>query len=89
MLFDINQSGKFGAHFFIQFSDLFDQCLGLLTVFLLNGLVELFSQVDDLAIFVRPILTWPRSAVDVAHRGALSKLPKSQRSAGRSNGTFA
>src|SRR6516164_5935086 len=39
--------------------------------------------------FVPPILTWRRSAVDVAHRGALSKLPKSQRSAGRSNGTFA
>src|SRR5262249_46912255 len=39
--------------------------------------------------FVHPPLTWRRSAVDVAHRGALSKLPKSQRSAGRSNGTFA
>ena len=39
-----------GTHFFIPFSDLFDQCLGLLTVFLLNGLVELFSQVDDLAM---------------------------------------
>jgi len=50
MLFDIDQGGKLGAHFFIQFSDLFDQCLGLLTVVLLNGLVELFSQVDDLAI---------------------------------------
>ena len=24
MLFDIDQSGKFGAHFFIQFSDLRD-----------------------------------------------------------------
>ena len=50
MLFDIDQGGKLGAHFFIQFSDLFDQCLGLLTVVLLNGLVELFSQVDDLAM---------------------------------------
>ena len=50
MLFDINQSSKFGTHFFIQFSDLFDQCLSLLYVFLLNSLVELLTQLADLAI---------------------------------------
>ena len=50
MLFDINQSGKFGAHFFIQFSDLFGQCVGLLSVFLLNSLDELLTQIVYLAI---------------------------------------
>jgi len=50
MLFDINQSGKFGTHFFIQFSDLFGQCLGVLSVFLLNSLDELLTQILDLAI---------------------------------------
>ena len=54
MLLNINQSGKFGAHLFIQFSDLFAQCLGLLTVFLLNGPVELVSQVVNLAIGLGP-----------------------------------
>jgi hypothetical protein len=50
MLFDINQSGKFGTHFFIQFSDLFGQCVGLLSVFLLNSLDELLTQIVDFAI---------------------------------------
>ena len=98
MLFDINQSGKFGTHFFVQFSDLFGQCIGLLSVFLLNGLEELLTQIVDLAIglglslvatkrdFVRPLSTWRHSAVDVAHRAVLSKLAKSLRSAPRSNG---
>ena len=47
MLFDINQSGKFRTHFFIQFSDLFGQCVGLLSVFLLNSLDELLTQIVD------------------------------------------
>jgi len=50
MLFDINQSGKCGTHFFMQFSDLFGQCVGLLSVFLLNSLDELLTQIVDLAI---------------------------------------
>jgi hypothetical protein len=50
MLFDINQSSKFGTHFFIQLSDLFGQCLGLLAVVLLNSLDELLTQFVDLAI---------------------------------------
>ena len=50
MLFDFNQSGKFGTHFLIQFSDLFGQCLGVLSVFLLNSLDELLTQILDLAI---------------------------------------
>ena len=41
MLFDINQSGKFGTHFFVQFNDLFGQCVGFLSVFVLNSLDEL------------------------------------------------
>ena len=36
--------------FFIQFSDLFGQCVGLLSVFLLNSLDELLTQILDLAI---------------------------------------
>jgi hypothetical protein len=47
MLFDINQSGKFGTHFFIHFSDLFGQCVGLLSIFLLNSLDELLTQIVD------------------------------------------
>ena len=50
MLFDINHGSKFGTHFFIQFSDLFGQRLGLLSVFLLNDLEELLTQILDLAI---------------------------------------
>ncbi len=50
MLFDINQSCKFGTHFFIQFNDLFGQCVGLLSVFLLNSLDELLTQIVELAI---------------------------------------
>src|SRR5215472_12754054 len=50
MLFDINKSGEFGTHFFIQFSDLFGQRLNLLSVFLLNDLEELLTQILDLAI---------------------------------------
>ena len=46
MLFDINQSSKFGTHFFRQFSDLFGQCVGLLSVFLLNSLDELLTQIS-------------------------------------------
>ena len=49
MLFDVDQGGKFGTHFFIQLSDLFGQCLGLLAVFLLNGLLKLLTQILDLA----------------------------------------
>ena len=48
MLLDIDQGGKFGTHFFIQFSDLSGQCLGFLVVFLLNSLIKLL--VVDLAI---------------------------------------
>ena len=43
MLFDINQSGKIGTHFFKQFSELFGQCVGRLSVFLLNSLDELLT----------------------------------------------
>jgi len=47
MLFDINQSGKFGTHFCIQYRDLFGQCVGLLSIFLLNSLDELLTQIVD------------------------------------------
>jgi len=50
MLFDIDQGGKIRTHLFIQFSDLFGQCLGVLSVFLLNSLDELLTQILDLAI---------------------------------------
>ena len=50
MLFDINQRGKFGTDFFLQFSNLFGQCVGRLSVFLLNSLDELLTQFVDLAI---------------------------------------
>ena len=43
-------NGKFGTHFLIQFSDLFGQCVGFLSVFLLNSLDELLTQIVDLAI---------------------------------------
>ena len=43
MLFDIDQGGKFGTHLFIQFSNFFGQCLGLLLVFLRSGLNELLT----------------------------------------------
>jgi hypothetical protein len=36
--------------FFIHFSDLFGQCVGLLSVFLLNSLDELITQIVDLAV---------------------------------------
>ena len=49
MLFEINQGGKFGTHFFIQFSNLFGQCLGLLDVSALKSLVGLLTQILDLA----------------------------------------
>ena len=88
MLFDINQSGKFGTRFFIQFSNLFGQCVGRPSVFLLNSLDELLTQIVDLAIGLGlslvatneadeiscgPLLAWRHSAADVAHRAALSK----------------
>ena len=50
MLFDIDQGGKFGTHFFIQFSNLFGEYLSLSSVFLLNSLVEWLAQIVDLAI---------------------------------------
>jgi hypothetical protein len=49
MLDDINQGDKFGTQFFIQFSDLLGQRLGLLAVFLLNSPVERLTQIVDLA----------------------------------------
>jgi hypothetical protein len=74
MLFDINQSGKFGTHFFIQFSDLFGQCVGLLSVFLLNSLDELLTQIVDFSLVAtndadEPLLTWRHSAADVPAPG--------------------
>ena len=50
MLFNIDQGGKFGTHLFSQFSNPSDQCLSRLGVSLLNSLVELLSQILDLAI---------------------------------------
>ena len=50
MFFDINQGSKIRPHLFLQFSDLVGQCLGLITIFLLNSLVELITQIVDLAI---------------------------------------
>jgi hypothetical protein len=66
MLFDINQSGKLGTHFFIRFSDLFGQCVGLLSVFLLNGLDELLTQIADLAIGLGLSLIATDDAYDVS-----------------------
>jgi hypothetical protein len=70
MLFDINQSGKFGTHFFIQFSDLFDQRLGLLSVFLLSSLDELLTQIDNLAIGLGLSLVAANDADEISARPA-------------------
>jgi hypothetical protein len=66
MLFDIDQGGKLGTHFFIQFSNLFDECLSHLGVFLLNSLVELLSQILDLAIDLNLILIATNDADEIS-----------------------
>src|SRR6516165_4110059 len=99
----IHHRDEFGAELFLQLIYLLRQRLGLFCIFHLIGSHRLTREIENLAIglflpchwrwcrrrFVHRPLTWRRSVVDVAHRAALSKSGKSQRSGARSNGAFA
>src|SRR5215472_13396299 len=49
VLSDLEQREVFGAKFFLQFVYLLGQPLGFLAIFLLVGLVELITEIEDLA----------------------------------------